>query len=340
MSRTIKRGAAPPARRPVANRRRVPKASLGDRLLAKLPVNEEMLRKAVTWTVLGGVGVAALFVANLLGVPQAIGAGVAEAAARAGLRVEQVDITGLKRMDRETVYAIALEDQSSRAMLRVDLERVRARLLAYGWIADAYVARRLPDRLVIHITEREPAAIWQDHGQLTLIDATGRLLAPVDTSRMPDLPLVIGPGADRQEASYQALLAAAPALRPRIRAATWVGNRRWDLTFTTGETLALPQDGAAQALVKFAQLDGADPLLGKGWIRFDLRDPARMYARRAGQDKQQQVADDGRSDPPVDAAAIGNTTATGDKGRITGGRITGDRVTGARAGDALRSGEA
>ena len=328
------RGAAAP-RRPAHRKRTVAKKPLGDRIVDALPISYNTLQRATTWGLLGLGGAALIAVGSWSGLFAVAGVGLAETAARAGLCVEQVDITGLKRMDRETVYAIALEDQSSRAMLRVDLERVRARLLAYGWIADAYVARRLPDRLVIHITEREPAAIWQDHGQLTLIDATGRLLAPVDPSRMPDLPLVIGPGADRQEASYQALLAAAPALRPRIRAATWVGNRRWDLTFTTGETLALPQDGAAQALVKFAQLDGADPLLGKGWIRFDLRDPARMYARRAGQDKQQQVADDGRSDPPVDAAAIGNTTATGDKGRITG-----DRITGARAGDALRSGEA
>ena len=325
MSRTIKRG-GPPPRRAVPQRRRVQKASFGDRLLARLPISEEALRKAVTWTVLGGVGIATLFVASLLGIPQAIGVGIAETAARGGLKVEQVDITGLKRMDRETVYAIALEDQSSRAMLRVDLERVRERLLSYGWIADAYVARRLPDRLLIHITEREPAAIWQDNGRLTLIDAGGRLLAPVDPSRMPDLPLVIGPGADRQEADYQTLLAAAPALKPRIRAASWVGNRRWDLTFDTGETLALPQEGAARALIKFAQMDGARPLLGKGWVRFDMRDPAKMVARKPGQDTHQQVPDDGRA---TDAVATGNDTAQGNDSRITE----------ARAGEALRSGE-
>ena len=68
-----------------------------------------------------------------------------------------------------------------------------------------------------------------------------------------------------------------------MKAAAWVGNRRWDLTFDTGETLALPQDRAEAALVKFAQLDGARPRLGKGWLRFDLRDPARLVAdsRRA-----------------------------------------------------------
>ena len=302
MSRTIRRGDAI-ARRPAPRARVAPKQSLGDRVLAKLPVSEAALRKAVTVTLLGTGAVAALALATALGVPAAIGAGVAETAADAGLRVEQVDITGLKHMDRETVYAVAFEGQPSRAMLRLDLEHVRARLLDYGWVADAYVARRFPDRLVIHVTERTPAAVWQDNGQLTLIDATGRLLAPVDPNAMPKLPLVIGPGAHQQEAGYQALLAAAPALRPRVKAATWVGNRRWDLTFDSGETLALPQDGAREALATFARMNAGKPLLGKGWVRFDLRDPDKLVARRPGQDAGHVVPDDGRAAPLAGAAA-------------------------------------
>ena len=301
MSRTIRRGPAP--RRP--NVRRKPQASLGDRLIARLPLSEEALRRAVTWAFLGIGGAAALMAASWFGVPGTIGAAIADSAGRAGLRVAQVDITGLKRMDRETVYAVALEDQPN-AMFRVDLDAIRNRLLSYGWVADAYVSRRLPDRLLIHIVEREPAAVWQNAGNLTLIDKEGVLLAPVDANAMPDLPLVIGPGADRQEAGYQRLLAAAPALRPRVRAATWVGNRRWDITFDTGETLALPQDGAAQALVRFAELDGARSLLGKGWVRFDMRDPAKLVARKPGGDVEHSVSDDG------EPAATPRSVGTGD----------------------------
>src|SRR3546814_6388774 len=73
-------------------------------------------------------------------------------------------------MDKMTFYAVAL-DQQSRAMPLVDLEEVRQKLLRYGWIEDAHVSRRLPDTLLIQIDERTPAAIWQDNGQLTLIDA-------------------------------------------------------------------------------------------------------------------------------------------------------------------------
>ena len=312
MSRTIRRGAPP--RRPANQRprRKVKKASLGDRILARLPITEAGLKRAVTWTLLGAGGAAVVAAATWIGIPGMAGTAVAEGVGRAGFRVEQIEVTGLKRMDRMTVYAVAL-DQQSRAMPLVDLEGVRQNLLRYGWIADAHVSRRLPDKLLVDIVEREPAAIWQNEGQLTLIDKEGVLLAPVDAKSMPNLPLVIGPGADKQEAGYQKLLAAAPALKPRVKAAAWVGNRRWDLTFDTGETLALPQDGAEAALVKFAQLDGARPLLGKGWLRFDLRDPARLVARKPGQDTQHRIPDDGASigTTPSMTAGAGNSPQEG-----------------------------
>jgi cell division protein FtsQ len=290
MSRTIKRGAPP--RRPVVRKRKAARPPLGDRILAALPIDEAAVRRAATWAVVGVAGAGALAAAVLLGLPGAAGTALAEGAGRAGLRVEQIEITGLKRMDRMSVYAVALHQQS-RAMPLVDLAGVRARLMEYGWVADAHVSRRLPDTLLVHIVEREPAAVFQDGGALTLIDAKGVPLEPVDPARMPDLPLVIGPGADRQEAAYQQLLAAAPALKPRVRAATWVGNRRWDLTFDSGERLMLPEEGAAQALVTFAAMDGAQKLLGRGWLQFDMRLGDRMLARAPGREHRLSIPDDG-----------------------------------------------
>jgi len=309
MSRTVKRGAQPPARRPVARRKPV-RQPLIQRLLARIPVSEETVKRVATWGITGAGVVAVVAVATWIGIPGAIGAAAAEQVGRAGLRVEQIEITGLKRMDRMSVYAVAL-DQQSRAMPLVDLEAVRQKLLRYGWIKDAHVSRRLPDTLLVDIEEREPAAVWQDNGQLTLIDATGVLLEPVSADAIPDLPLVIGPGADRQEASYQQLLAAAPALKPRVKAATWIGNRRWDITFNSGEVLALPEDDAATALVKFAELDGARSLLGRGWLRFDMRDPAKLVARKPGASLAHSVPDDGTNPPAADAGAAGTGAAAG-----------------------------
>ncbi|WP_375397684.1 cell division protein FtsQ/DivIB [uncultured Sphingomonas sp.] len=279
--------------------RRLKRGSRIDRLIAVLPVSHDTLRRIASWSIVSGVAALAIVAASWLGIPGAVGIAVAEEVGRAGFRVEQIQVTGARRLDPMTVYAVAL-DQKSRAMPLVDLNAVRTRLLQYGWVADAHVSRRLPDTLFINIVERTPVAIWQDKGQLSLIDRDGVFLEPVSAAAMPDLPLVIGPGADQQEPAYQRLMAVAPALRSMVRAATWIGNRRWDLLFESGETLSLPEGEveAARALRKFAKLDGARALLGKGWIKFDMRDPTRLVARKPG-----GVGDGSITDPAGPAGA-------------------------------------
>lgn len=271
-----------PKRRPQRSRAR--KASMMDHAIAALPFDEATLRKIATWSILGFVGAVALLIGSVTGALGAAGTAMSEGIGRAGFKVKEIEVTGIDRMERMSVYAIAL-DQQSRAMPLVDLDQVRERLLDYGWIADARVSRRLPDTLVIDIVERQPAAIWQHEGQLMLIDATGVLLEPVSPSAMPDLPLVIGDGANAQEPAFQRLIAAAPALGPQVTSATWVGARRWDLRFESGEVLALPEGEreAAKALVEFARRDGTQGLLGRGYVRFDMRDPTRLVVRMPGQ---------------------------------------------------------
>ena len=70
-------------------------------------------------------------------------------------------------------------------------------------------------------------------------------------------------------------------LKPQLASATWIGRRRWDLAFQTGETVALPEgEGAARlALTKFAKVDRSSGLLGRGLVRFDLRVPGKMVVR-------------------------------------------------------------
>jgi cell division protein FtsQ len=300
-SRTLKRSTPG---RPM-QKRKAPRVSIIDRIIAALPISEVALHRIATWTITGAVIAGLGTLAVWAGVPAAIGTALAEGVGRAGFRVEQIEVTGLSRMDRMSVYAVAL-DQKSRAMPLVSLQDTRAKLLQYGWIEDAHVSRRLPDTLLVHIVERKPTAVWQDRGQLSLIGSNGVWLERVSADAMPDLPLVIGPGANTQEAAYQKLLSAAPALRPSVKAATWVGNRRWNLTFESGETLALPEGegAAAHALVKFAELDGVKPLLGKGWLRFDMRDPSRLVARRPGEAEGRAITDPNDKDSAPKPAVI------------------------------------
>ena len=72
----------------------------------------------------------------------------------------------------------------------------------------------------------------------------------------------------------------------------------------TGERLVLPEGDAesAKALVKFAQLDGTLGLLGKGYDRFDLRDPTKLVVRMKHATPN-EVEDDG-SDNQAAAAPL------------------------------------
>lgn len=272
----IRRG-APARRKPAKSLRRKPQTSLASRALATLPIDARTLERIVTFAIvaiaIGGVIVIAL----MLDVPRRAGLAMGEAVGRAGFAVKHIDVTGIDRMDRMSVYAVAL-DQQSIAMPLVDLEGVRAKLLQYGWVADAQVSRRLPDTLAIRIVERKPAAVWQHAQKLTLVDAQGIALEPVRLDAMPDLPRVIGPDANEQASALTALMAHAPQLRPVLDGAIWVGERRWNLRFQSRETLMLPEGetAAALALVKFAELDAAQHLLGQGVVSFDMRLPDRM----------------------------------------------------------------
>lgn len=285
----IRRGSAA---RPVATRgkarakatvsggRALKRQSRLDRIIDMLPVSDTTLQKMASWTivavVVGFLGLTAMF----LGLPGMAWQEAEMLASRAGFEVEKVEVRGVERMDELPVYNIAL-GQVDRSMLALDLPKVRSEMLKLGWVKDARISRRLPDTLVVDIVEREPVAIWQHQGKLALIDVSGAVLQAVSPSAMPDLPLVVGPNANRQTAGLNQLMDNAPALKPMLAGATWVGNRRWDLRFQSGETLSLPEGAKASAgaLVNFARMDGVNRLLGRGIVKFDMRDPDRFVLR-------------------------------------------------------------
>jgi cell division protein FtsQ len=233
-----------------------------------------MLGGAVAAAIVGGV--------IAMQLPQMLGVALGEAIGAAGFEVRNIEVHGRANMDREAVINIAMSGPS-RAMPLVDLDETRNRLRQLGWVGDARVSRRLPDTLVIDIEERRPTAIWQYQRRLALIDQTGTVIAPVDLAAMPDLPLVIGPGANAQVEQLNALMTQVPALKPLLAGATWVGQRRWDLRFHSGEVLALPEgeSAAGVALRDFARRDAEHRLLGQGFLRFDMRVPGRLVVRVA-----------------------------------------------------------
>ncbi len=251
--------------------------------LALLPFTEEQLHKVFLAMILGGAVALALFVASLAGVPALAQAQVAALASDAGFEVRRVQVTGVKRMNELKVYERVLAERD-RPMPLVDLDQIRTDLLALSWVADARVSRQLPDTLVVDVVERTPRAVLKKPGRMVLIDSGGHELEPVSPRNAKGMLQVSGPGAARQIAALDELLDAAPALKPQVAEAEWVGNRRWNIRFKTDQVLALPHgdDASAGALVSFARLDGVNRLLGGKVAAFDMRAPDRIYMRIPG----------------------------------------------------------
>jgi cell division protein FtsQ len=273
-----------------AKPRKNAKVAVPKKIAKRLPVDQSHANKVAGLVFGAFMLVIVTVVLVALDIPAKAERAAGSAVGDAGFTVSGYQIVGLAHMDRRVVDAVvndelrraADEADSARApQALVDAGAIRDKLLRFGWVKDARVLRRLPDTLVIDIVERKPAALWQSKGQLALIDAEGVVLDRVPVNQMPDLPLLIGAGANQQEEQLARMMADVPTLKPQLASATWVGGRRWDLNFQSGETVALPEgDRAARlALAKFARADRQSGLLGRGMVRFDLRVPDKMIVR-------------------------------------------------------------
>jgi len=270
-----------------ARRARASTSRIVDALMGLLPFTEEQLHRIFLFIILGVVMAAAWFIASITGFFAFVGAHVAVLAADAGFAVRNVSVTGTERMNEQRVYERVLR-QRDMPMPRVNLAAIRSELMELAWVKDARVSRQLPDRLVVDIVERQPHAVLVKPGRMVLIDRDGVELEPVSARAAADRLLISGPGAGRRVGALERLFDAAPALRPQVKAAEWVGNRRWNLTFRTGQVLALPEgeEESASALISFARLDGQNRLLGGKVETFDMRAPPRIYMRIPGRAEQ------------------------------------------------------
>jgi UDP-N-acetylmuramate dehydrogenase len=94
--------------------------------------------------------------------------------------VERVDVEGVTYADSALVESVA-ESLQGVSVLTVDTETARRRLEADPWIASARISTYLPDRVLIEVQERRPAAWFPGvDNRARVIDVEGRVLAVVD----------------------------------------------------------------------------------------------------------------------------------------------------------------
>jgi cell division protein FtsQ len=229
--------------------------------------------------VVGGaaVGVMALdpagrFATLLGGVSFDVGSGV-------GLVVKQVTLEGRQNAPLEELRR-ALGVQRGDPILAFSPQAAKERLEANAWVAQADVERRLPDTILIRIQERQPYAIWQNNGAISVIDKEGRVISDrIDEFGL--LPWVVGAGANQHAAQMIDLLRTVPELRDRAEALIRVGNRRWNIRLRSGTEIRLPEGLEEAALRRLQEQQRAMALLDRPVAVIDLRLPDKLTVQVA-----------------------------------------------------------
>lgn len=194
-----------------------------------------------------------------------------------GFGIAGIDVYGLHRFERAEVLNLAGVTAHS-SLLLLDAEGVRGLLKRNPWIGEATVRKLYPDRLEIAIEERQVFALWQRDGKLHLIARDGSVLESGIGMR-PDLPLVVGAGAERRAAAFVDTLARFPAVRAEVRAGVLVAERRWNLRLKNGIDVRLPEDDPAAALARLTALDREKKILSRDVTAIDLRVPGQVAVR-------------------------------------------------------------
>ena len=147
------------------------------------------------------------------------------------------------------------------------------------WIKTVRVERRLPNTILINLSERAPTAIWQKNGRLKLIDSDGAVIRADTIDPFRYLPIVIGENAPENAANILSVLAKEPALYERIKAITFVTGRRWDVRLENKIDIKLPELQVQEAWSHLAEIERGHKVLHKDVVAVDMRIPDQLIIR-------------------------------------------------------------
>ena len=201
-----------------------------------------------------------------------------DASTSAGLTIAEVWVEGRSRTERNALIRV-LAAPVGEPSLFVDVDAIVAEVRELDWVADAQARVQLPGRLQVSLQERTPVALWQTGGTLYAIEASGHVIDTVMFRDFPELPLVVGEGANTMLGDLADLFATQPQFASRVDAAIWVSRRRWTLQTDSGLMVHLPEADPSAALTKLTGSAGGIDWLSPSVGAVDLRIPERIVVR-------------------------------------------------------------
>ena len=192
-----------------------------------------------------------------------------------GMGVDTVTISGISELKEKEILAYA-GVKARNSLPYLDAEGMRMRLRSVPMIRDAEVRKLYPSRLAITVVERQPYALWQKDGKISIVSADGVPIDAMHDERYASLPLIVGDAANERLDQYRKIIEAAGELTPRIKAGALVSKRRWSIYTTENVEVRLPEIEPEAAMQRLARMQRDYRILDKDIVALDLRVPGRV----------------------------------------------------------------
>jgi len=184
------------------------------------------------------------------------------------LRLERIEVTGLKRLSRDEVISLATV-RTGEEMLGLRLRQMGEHIAKNPWVAKVQIRRTFPNTLTIALQEREPVAVI-NMGFLYYVDGQGEVFKPLTVGDRLDYPILTGFSEEE--------MARDPAgCREGVRSALGlIGLLRDDKKFNLAEVSEIHFD-KVYGFTLFTQRSGVPVKLGNSDFSAKLRRFARVY---------------------------------------------------------------
>jgi cell division protein FtsQ len=206
---------------------------------------------------------------------------------KTGFILEEILIEGRKKTSASDLTK-AIDAKRGMPILLLDLKKIKENVEKLPWVEKVIVQRKLPNLLYIKITERKPIAIWQNNKKFFPIDETGEVIqAKIDG--LSHLPILVGKNAPKHTSKLFDALITEKKLAKRVKAATFIANRRWDVildNIDNGIEIKLPEDNFKLAWNKLAKVNEKKGILKRKLTIIDLRLSDRVIVKLNKKDKK------------------------------------------------------
>ncbi len=208
---------------------------------------------------------------------------LSSAASTAGLKVDAIRISGqIETTEGDVLSALDLNNHG--ALLGLDLQEARTRVLNLPWVEQVSLRKYFPDRLDVTLVEKKPFAVWQQDGQFRVIESDGKVISRIagfsrPESRLAMLPRIIGKGAEKRAPELFTLVSSYPSIVSRVSSFVRVADRRWDIRLRNDIVVQLPELNESSALAVVVKMDRERQLLSRAINVVDMRLTDRMVLR-------------------------------------------------------------